>query len=721
MGSLGEYMQRRSSREWWRRFTIVELKSFDFERRVTGLEEERVQIKENGRNGRFTAGLTEKGAQWLGELLCTASNNIIKPQRFNDEKMSILGVVRSNKRGVFLEVSFSKNTNDKRGRAIRFPAGRGKEGWADLGLCLLDLFHPGIQHGRKPEITMNIEKQGVVSGFYKQDRKMAEREDEEQKHDKSEINKLAMKSNVQTRVSERKIGCVTVEIGGTGPKSNFGGWVTSVIGEANTKLIDWRWVRSLVEKEFVGTKMFVMDTGEAIFAMASEREARKLGGREKITENGVEVRFRMWTPEFQMLKNEQVVPKQCKVTLVGIPVHLKSEAVVKTMMEKISNSFDIDRDSLNFRSAYVQVTFRDVKIEEIPRIVFLEEEGVKFPVLLEVGKEMEEQRSGNEGDSCSRIEDSVIPGSHYQRVEVENDSVESRVKETGPSPIQSRFDMERVLRPARSMLESPKARRSPSHANRFEALAQGMSEDLEAISVQEVGIEPSTAPPLIIQQRQTGPKRRLGPINSSNNSWNHSLVLSKRMWPTKPGAHNNKTKSMGNRKALAQKALEALDSSVGTPVFYQKGRDGREAEISGAASISQQEQTCPERRNYVDLTSQEGGESRSIEFPPGFEGFQRGPRQQQKFDFDKLLENACCKLKTKKDVWEWVRESGRPIANFMGLSMDGGGQCMDNFLFDMAMAKIKNKGAEVIDGDEVEIDNYMNSNEVLKTNLFING
>ncbi|KAF5187522.1 hypothetical protein FRX31_022893 [Thalictrum thalictroides] len=83
---------QRGPREWWRRFSIVELKSFEFIRRLTGKVEERIEIKENGRNGICNANTMEEGAKWLGKLLCLKqgeipeSLNIREAQRPDDEE-----------------------------------------------------------------------------------------------------------------------------------------------------------------------------------------------------------------------------------------------------------------------------------------------------------------------------------------------------------------------------------------------------------------------------------------------------------------------------------------------------------------------------------------------------------------------------------------------------------------------------------------------------------
>ncbi|KAF5198275.1 hypothetical protein FRX31_012138 [Thalictrum thalictroides] len=137
--------------------------------------------------------------------------------------------------------------------------------------------------------------------------------------------------------------------------------------------------------------------------METEKEAKKLGTRLPIKENGVEVKFRTWSPDFHMLNHDILHQKKAVVTLLGIPVHLKREDIVKAIIRKFCYSYEIDRDSLNFRSAFVQVTLKDVKLGNIPRIVNLEEKGNLYPVWIKLVNEWEDPDNCHEADRSTFI------------------------------------------------------------------------------------------------------------------------------------------------------------------------------------------------------------------------------------------------------------------------------------------------------------------------------
>ncbi|KAF5193939.1 hypothetical protein FRX31_016474 [Thalictrum thalictroides] len=86
-----------------RRFSVVKRKAFEFERRVSASLEGRVVITEKGYRDSFKATTSEGGGRWLGE-----------------------------QQGRFVELIFTKKMGRSGLRTLRLPAGKGKEGWADL-------------------------------------------------------------------------------------------------------------------------------------------------------------------------------------------------------------------------------------------------------------------------------------------------------------------------------------------------------------------------------------------------------------------------------------------------------------------------------------------------------------------------------------------------------------------------------------------------------------
>ncbi|KAF5193589.1 hypothetical protein FRX31_016822 [Thalictrum thalictroides] len=354
------------------KFAVVERKAFEIERRANAIPGGRIIISEKGHRGMFNATTTDGGGWWLGLLLCELSVQDLKDQRYSDETVSIVGPCKENKQERFLELIFIKKMGGSRLRTLRLPARRGREGWADLGLCFLDLFNPRFRAGKPVE--------GKI---------------EQLKADKANMSAQVNRSTLGkerdkiTNIAATKNTIVDIEgLVNRNSITNFSWWKTAVIGKANSRLVDWEWVRRKAEEVVGVTTMSMLNKEEAILATGSQEDAWKLGEQKTFEMGGAKVTLTRWTPEFVALKGVEE-QKEIQISLKGIPIHLRLEKVVTKLVSSFCSTFEINKSTIEFNSGEeVRVYVSKSRVEDVPRILILEERGYKFHVLVIINQEL---------------------------------------------------------------------------------------------------------------------------------------------------------------------------------------------------------------------------------------------------------------------------------------------------------------------------------------------
>ncbi|KAF5184673.1 hypothetical protein FRX31_025738 [Thalictrum thalictroides] len=252
---------------------------------------------------------------------------MLKEQRYTDESVSIVGICKENKQGRFMELTFTKKMGRSGLRTLRLPPGRGKEGWANLGLCLLDLFNPGVREG----MNMEVKKKQTYP-------------------DRPNVNLFAQQNTINQDKGKEKAFNVQarknqiVDIGGLINKSSithFEWWKATVLCKSNSKLVDCKWVRRKAEDLVGETTLTTLNEGAAVLATESQEKARILEDKKLIEIGGTKISLTRWTPE----------------------------------------NFEINKNSADFNSGEaVKVFVRKIRLEDIPRIVAIEKRGYKFSI-----------------------------------------------------------------------------------------------------------------------------------------------------------------------------------------------------------------------------------------------------------------------------------------------------------------------------------------------------
>ncbi|KAF5194701.1 hypothetical protein FRX31_015706 [Thalictrum thalictroides] len=120
------------------------LKSIAIEQKVFSLafnkgapEAQAVIVVEKSRSKTFRATTTEGGARWMSRFLCECSATNCTSSRYQDLRVSIVGIVRNNNRGIYVEFSCFEKGSKGFKKVLCFSAGVNQEGWAKAGLEFL--------------------------------------------------------------------------------------------------------------------------------------------------------------------------------------------------------------------------------------------------------------------------------------------------------------------------------------------------------------------------------------------------------------------------------------------------------------------------------------------------------------------------------------------------------------------------------------------------------
>ncbi|KAF5198273.1 hypothetical protein FRX31_012139 [Thalictrum thalictroides] len=533
-------MGDRKSRNPESRFVVAERKSFEFEWR-NSLGAEEVKVTERSSNGTFTTSLSRAGALWLGKALCEVSVQRDDSFDYQDEYLVMRVFCKSNRLGKFLQLVVRKKRERKWEQSIRFPAGREREAWADLGVKIFELLKMAPESQSAPKT--NSQPQSVRSNNNPQFKRGWEAPRDEQK--------LAEKSN-------------TLRIWSSTSSKHQAWWSSSVLAKSNTLLVDWGWVRKKVEEKFGEVNLRVLHSGEALLSLKSSEAAFKLEELASLSVAGTSILFKRWNPGTGKLFEGVLSPEIIKVRLRGIPLHLRSEPVAMQIAKFLAKDFSINRDTTGVENDFIEVSLKATKWEDIPRIVVLEERGFHFPILIGAEEESGHNPSSNTNtptieavgstQSLRVLEDIRNVGREEEEGEIvpvaqsTSRVIETQMSQGAKCRVNTGSEKEETWI---DVVRGP-ARRPPSplsgpgksqESNRFHFLRRGEEES------------GPVAQPLFKTQTNATVRATSSYSTQPPNPWGHSLVLSHR----KIGQIQQRKKIKGGRnKNLALQFLERI-------------------------------------------------------------------------------------------------------------------------------------------------------------------
>ncbi|KAF9616548.1 hypothetical protein IFM89_030009 [Coptis chinensis] len=347
-----------------RSFSVVEGKSFEFEWWNNSSGAEEVSLIERGINGVFKWSVSLGAAKWLGSFLCQSSLGSIKsgpPLNFWDGYTKMICSIRSNIRGDYINMLLISRGRDSRPKTLCFPAGSDTEGWAEVGSKLLKLLDSSQTLLTRANTT------GGISRFQN-----------------VPANSQRNVAGGSTESTVRSTSSPTIQVRSRGTVLNASWWSSTVICTASTSVPDWRWVKQNICVVFGQTDLRPMDGGGALVFFNTEHNANKLVSMPPLKFWEGEILFKRWNPEVGALSSALFGSKEVCLNFTGVPVHLKTPAIVELLVKECGTLVHIDELSLDCRKSKIGAKASVMDWGKIPRIINIEERGYVFPVWVEV-------------------------------------------------------------------------------------------------------------------------------------------------------------------------------------------------------------------------------------------------------------------------------------------------------------------------------------------------
>ncbi|KAF5205433.1 hypothetical protein FRX31_004980 [Thalictrum thalictroides] len=341
---------------------VVDGKSFEIEWKTYEAEGGNVHLTERVEGRIFRCQTSTEGGRWIGKLLCQislGSTMVGTVFRFVDNYLSMIGTVRVNRRGLFLQVEFILKQKTSSKWFLCFPAGVQRKGWTNLGGKLVDLLS-----GRRSGPSFNFPGRQEFPALHFNGGKNISFAD-------------MCKGNYERRA----------QISTQAPSFSHSWWKAVVVCTPSMINPEWRWVREKCDKVFESCCLQVTGGGNALLFLNNEEEVSKLLNMPHLSSWNGFYRFSKWTPEMGSLS---VKPgERCDVTIAlgGIPYHLRVKSVIEMLAKKCGRNVENVEGESDFLSHHCFVKLRNCDVSEIPHSITLVEKGQNFLIWVEVVEE----------------------------------------------------------------------------------------------------------------------------------------------------------------------------------------------------------------------------------------------------------------------------------------------------------------------------------------------
>ncbi|KAF5191112.1 hypothetical protein FRX31_019301, partial [Thalictrum thalictroides] len=338
----------------------VEGKLFQLSWRNEGRKDDEVGIKELTRKGAFSVSFTLEGGRWLSKLLSqiAVGKTVIGASFKRAEPLGyLMGTLKENRRGKFFQVTVFRRNTSWKFATIRIPSGIDLKGWQSVGVELMKIIEPINSQG-KTEAT--------VSGLG---------------------TKFQSFADVCRGSSTRQAGELPVVITRSEKLGMINSWWNPVvICKTNCSEPDWEWLRCKINGVFPQANIKVVKKDEALIAMFSEDEARRLIDMPTLVNWEGSFHFHKWNYEAGSLTEDdlRILFKEVKINFYGIPYHLRDRATVEDLAKLCGKRWVIDEDSIRHDRDQCSISLISPEFDKIPRIIILSMQGKKTPVVVEV-------------------------------------------------------------------------------------------------------------------------------------------------------------------------------------------------------------------------------------------------------------------------------------------------------------------------------------------------
>ncbi|KAF5176520.1 hypothetical protein FRX31_033893 [Thalictrum thalictroides] len=727
-----------------RQFANIENKSFEVVFWISRGGAEAVDITERSGVRVFRSSTSAEGSKWMGKFLCECSVDLIKSERYQDQWVSILGAVRQNNNGPYVEFALYKKNESKKYRILCFPAGENNEGWVDGGLMLLALFNPGIRmagiQSLNPKAAVPNSSSHVDEREWPEVGRTNRTDKLQNRGEKSSPNWL----NLQRFVVESKRGML-----------NFSWWKSAVICKPTVRLSNWRPALAKIIEEFGEASISELETGEAIVFLQSQELAFQLTSMKPLVVDEAEIAFKRWTPEFNSIELSALNPEFVWIHLTGVPIHLKKKEVVEAIVNKYCSHAEADQVSLGIAHRKAKVKAWKPRWNLIPRMVEIEERGFKFPVIIDVetahplieyvpekevaadqyGKKEGEYTINYVADAYS--DDGSNFGGHYQPVVKERQGVADNNNQGWTEQhVTTLVSPNTLSLPLQNQIETNTAGRVDREFSNFEfftdvtrrkgkAVAVGPSNPLgKASFFSPLELDPEDDLSKMGQNRgMSFPCSRNGAHNNGHNkekprkasSWNSnpSLVLSRKYWAS---SFQKKKKEKNDR--LVHNVLQSLDrfeaqqkQVVAKPISILHPDHGPEPSLRfGSHEASIHLDHGPDSLASNPKGSNEKSSSQEVDMVPSSMVSSESVDVTKLTAIKAMLKDQEGVNMNEDSLARVIENLLEPVAEHLGVTSNLGASFVKFVMKETASQKLKEKLIENLDEDDREILNYANSN-----------
>ncbi|KAF5198972.1 hypothetical protein FRX31_011443 [Thalictrum thalictroides] len=320
---------------------------------------DKIQLTEKSDGRVFQGSTSYEGGGWISKLLCQlclGETLVGSVFRFADNGGSMLGSLKENRRGLFLQIQFMPKNGGFQRRVLCIPAGNQFSGWANLGGKMGPLLAEinGSPVQRIPTLldfpAPPLRRRGNATF--------------------AQI--CANKSQADDFNPVQPL------------KMNHPWWAATAVCLPSNANPDWIWVQAKVREVFGQIGFKVTGDGKALIFFNSVEELNKLLSMPPLSSWDGSFSFSKWKPGLGSLKVEAGFRSDVLVSFSGIPYHLRVRPVIEVLAKKCGAVVnEIEGDS-EFSTPYVFAKVRNCAVQSVPRSITLEEKGEKFLIWVEV-------------------------------------------------------------------------------------------------------------------------------------------------------------------------------------------------------------------------------------------------------------------------------------------------------------------------------------------------
>ncbi|KAF5201982.1 hypothetical protein FRX31_008426 [Thalictrum thalictroides] len=358
----------------YKRVVSVDRKNFEVVWKRGNANRGCAEVTEKWKGRSFKACCSVEGGKWLGGLLLRLGEGVYfkRLPRFVNGGETIRATVKSNRNGWYIQLLFFEEGAKGGPSVICVPQGSYSNHWRIVGEMFNNLFVANMigadlslpvsvttlanssVHCKPPPVVCPVvevveEPPVIISAWPKQ----------------------YMSWNSKK---------ATVDILSKGASFGAAWWASVVVCSASVAFNCWEKVERCIQNKFGVKKIEQLSEQVGLVFLNSEDDAARLAFMPHLVVGAVDFTFTRWKPECGSLL--QSFEREWNLNLMGFPLHLKTEDIVRTVAGVLGEVKMVDEKSIEKKSSKVEVIIQRKNIFDLPRCISLVENGIVFPIMV---------------------------------------------------------------------------------------------------------------------------------------------------------------------------------------------------------------------------------------------------------------------------------------------------------------------------------------------------